>query len=1172
MMKKHALPLLVISFIFLLLLINNFSPDKFLVGWDNLLPEFDFKTNIGRSIFSGWQEYQGLGLAPGNGHAADIVHQLILLFASLILPLNLLRPFFVFLTLFLGGIGTYFLSSYILNRIQNTEYRIRNTKIPALVAGIFYTLNLGTIQNFYVPFEPFITHFAALPWLLLSALCFIKKQSPRSLIFFIIVNILAIPQGQVPTVFIVYISALLIVLFNVGIRTRQYPASIKVLLITFILNAFWLLPFLFFTLTNAQVVFDAKINQMATENVVLQNKEFGGFVDTMLLKGFWFNNVDPNLNGDFDYMLAPWRNHFSNPYIVLAGLMLFGIMLLGFFSVILNWKLEIARPASLGEAGGNWKFKAAFAALFLFSFTMLATNTFPFSFIDEIFRKIPLFEQVFRFPFTKFSILAALSYSVMLALGISIILKFLDDRIWKIGDGGRSLKIEDRKLNYPLLSIFKKLSSIIYFLPSVVIIAIIFLIALPAFQGHLFYDKSRINIPKEYFDTFEFFKKQDQNTRIANLPQPTFWGWNFYRWGYGGSGFLWYGIKQPILDRAFDVWSQTSENYYYELSSALYSRNPKALQDIFNKYQISFILLDKNIIYPNSPKSLFYAETEELLSKIPNIQGVAQFGNIKIYKLETKDKVNSFIYTKGQLPQIDSPFWKSSDLAYSTFGNYVSVKCQLPALSGVEVSDVSCQMYPFGSLFSLKTEKGKEFTLENQKDFIEVSGDIEVKKDSFLKIPSFFKSQKSIAFEISTILDNDGNTVISAAIKTPGVFLDRQKMWEEAFDFPLFILPKGTKYPVSLNINGVSNLKIDKEAENERQRKGASFLTGLEDNFVVLSGQGISKTQEIKAQIFDNLYRGEVMVPVSLGKHRLSIVVPKIDDDYISYKASIEELNIKDCDFWRSGKNTSDTSNGLVLLTSNNSSICASFYSSSILHDEAYAIFVKSKNFSGRPFHFWVLNEDQWYAPIDTYLARAKNQKSAEEVSFYVLPPMEENGRGYSFHFDNISIGKQTVSNRLSGLEIYPIPFNFITGIGIDSAKPFVKTETEGAKIESVNHPQESFYQVSLSNSEHPTTFILSQSYDPGWRAYSVQSSKLKVKSFLNSAFPFWFGNEIKEHVEVNGWANGWLIEKSKIKNQRSKIIIVFLPQYLEYAGFALLGLFGVIGGIKGITSIRSIK
>ena len=64
-------------------------------------------------------------------------------------------------------------------------------------------------------------------------------------------------------------------------------------------------------------------------------------------------------------------------------------------------------------------------------------------------------------------------------------------------------------------------------------------------------------------DVFSFFSTQDDQGRIAILPSYTFWNWRYRNWGHIGSGFLWYGIEQPLLDRAFDPWSFYNEQFYY---------------------------------------------------------------------------------------------------------------------------------------------------------------------------------------------------------------------------------------------------------------------------------------------------------------------------------------------------------------------------------------------------------------------------------------------------------------------------------------------------------------------------------------------------------------------------------------------------------------------------------
>ena len=66
--------------------------------------------------------------------------------------------------------------------------------------------------------------------------------------------------------------------------------------------------------------------------------------------------------------------------------------------------------------------------------------------------------------------------------------------------------------------------------------------------------------------------------------------------------------------------------------------------------------------------------------------------------------------------------------------------------------------------------------------------------------------------------------------------------------------------------------------------------------------------------------------------------------------------------------------------------------------------------------------------------------------------------------------------------------------------------------------------------------------------------TKLRIMNYAANAFPFLFGKEIKDHVLVNNWANGWLLPND---TNTYSLVIVFLPQYLEYFGFILfIGMF----------------
>lgn len=637
-------PLIFLVLIVCIISILNYRASSFLIGWDNFLSEFDIPLALKRSLSSVWISYGGTGFLDGMGHASELPHLFIKGLISLIFPLNIVRQVYIFLMLGIGVFGVYFL----IKSLIHYENRFLSWAAPTLGA-LFYLFNLATVQNFYVPFEPFAVHYAFLPWLFLSTLNFIAHRNFKSLLLFFIINFFAVSQAQVPTIFVVYVFSLSVFLLVLILETKKKEillSSIKVLVFTFIINAFWLLPFLYFLLTNSQVAFLAKINQMSTETVFLQNKEFGNLNDAMLLKGFWFNNVDPNFEGNFDYMLKPWREHLTPP-IILIGYIFFIVILIGFIYV------KRKKP-----------FVLPFCALFLLSFTMLAVNTPPFSWIDAVLRKIPLFDQVFRFPFTKFSILAALTYSFFFAIGIGKIVSLIEKKI---------------KPNF------------IFILALLLLIIFIF----PIFKGNLFYEKERVNFPPEYIDLFRYFKSKPTTARVADFPQYTFWGWNYYRWGYGGAGFLWSAVPQPILDRTFDVWSKENENYYWEISYALYSKNSLLFKKVLQKYNIEYIVLDKNIQSPFSQKSLFIPEIEEIL-KESGITKDANFGSVSVYKTPFKTRPSKFISSF-----VNRYKFGDFDKAYFDLGDYISVD---PENANV--------LYPFRSLFSGKNEEDKEFKVE----------------------------------------------------------------------------------------------------------------------------------------------------------------------------------------------------------------------------------------------------------------------------------------------------------------------------------------------------------------------------------------------------------------------------------------------------------------------------
>lgn len=628
---------------------TNYKTGTYLTGWDNLHPELNFTTNVKRSIFAVWQEYQGLGLLGGMGHVADLPRQLLLWVLATVLPQNSLRYFWTFLMLFAGGLGTCALAIKIFSPRESA-------RPTALLAGLFYILNLATIQTFWTPFETFTTHFGFLPWILWATVNYFQKPSLTNLALLSVISLAATPGYYVPTLFVVTCLTIGILLAGLAAFAPNKQTLAKIAKITvafFATNAFWLLPFAYFTAVNTGVVVNNKINQMATETILQENREFGTLPDVALLKGFWFAKTDLTHERNFDWLMGPWHEHIENPAAAAIGYIFFAAVLAG-----LVLCLRSRKPLPI-----------AAASIFLFSLTMLALATPPFSWVGEAFRSIPLFSQAFRFPFTKFSILASLSYALLFAVTIQWAAAFIKKRHLLI--------------TYHLL-----------------LIAFLAIYTLPVFRGHFFYEKERRPIPREYFQLFEFFEKQPAG-RIANFPQHTFWGWNYYSWGYTGSGFLWYGIGQPIADRAFDPWNHKNENYYWEISYALYSRNQALFEKTLEKYNISWLLVDKNVINPTAPRALFLDELHQLLVQSNEVELVETFGNVDVYRVRLDVPVNNFVWLANNLPVVSPTYrWTSLDQAFVDYGHYTS-------------TNEKSIYYPFRSLFTGRRQE-REFELEDK--------------------------------------------------------------------------------------------------------------------------------------------------------------------------------------------------------------------------------------------------------------------------------------------------------------------------------------------------------------------------------------------------------------------------------------------------------------------------
>src|SRR3989338_8596790 len=80
--------------------------------------------------------------------------------------------------------------------------------VSALISALIYVFNLGTVQQFILPFEMFVVQFALLPWILFVSSHLIESISNKKLMVFVLITLLFASSAYAATLwytfFIIY--------------------------------------------------------------------------------------------------------------------------------------------------------------------------------------------------------------------------------------------------------------------------------------------------------------------------------------------------------------------------------------------------------------------------------------------------------------------------------------------------------------------------------------------------------------------------------------------------------------------------------------------------------------------------------------------------------------------------------------------------------------------------------------------------------------------------------------------------------------------------------------------------------------------------------------------------------------------------------------------------------
>lgn len=1112
-------------FVLLLLLLavivayRNYVPNTFLTGWDTLHPEFDYKEYWSRIIGGAWQEHQGLGAVNTQAHASEIPRILLLMFIDIFLKTPDVRYAYALLMLILGPLGVYF---YV-KKVFLSDLHSKASSFGAFCAGLFYLLNLGTLQHFYVPLEMFLTHYGFLGWTFLYSTLFFENPTKKNYISFIIVNLLITSQAHTPTLFYVYFLSICLYFGALTIveitKKHTFLANLKkastIILTVLILNFFWLLPSTYFLVTRSQEIQQSKIHHLFSEEAFLANVKFGTLPNIALVKGFLFDWGEYIGGGEFGQLLNEWNVYYANTDFLYIGYVFFVLIL---FGIIL----------SIFRKHPYWL--SIVILLFVSTVFLLSINP-PFGFIlSFLLSKFPILKEALRFPFTKFSILLMFCYSVFFGSFWGFFSSVFD-KVSKHTNVGRYI--------YLLCTFFVILSFYLYMRP--------------AFYGNLLSKSMKINIPSRYFEMFDYINTQDGYGRVADLPLHSFWGWVYYSWnditklGYQGAGFLWFGINRPLLDREFDRWNLSNEQAYRELSYAVYMQDITLVENTLEKYKIRWLLLDESVFAPGySETVLFIPETEELLSKSSRISLAKDFGSgLFVYEYRPVKEFSLHEYNVPYSVVGQKFFREYKDYFYNTFGTYIygaNDNFSLIGVNGTDEEITNNAIYSDESTIYFGANNvlsNKEVSFQMgflNKSIVEPYGDEVVfsfDKEFYSKkeLPNVFidfgKNKSLDVFRIGDLVDIDIYPVLEAcSIAMPNASYSVERLATgftlKARNIRACVTSKLSAFP-QLSKRDSNLFTLMGDALRNRDICIYDTESALCKNFS-LNGQiyayldkpidvysiritsDSSATPFEKVNTFSNLKAGwlQQYPSIYLGSSTnnfsgTNIILAK-DTRYSSFVDDLSN-DPRLCDF--SSGNLGDSlvtyTSESIIYTSKKQSLCDSFYFHNLDQSKGYILEIRSKNTQGVPMRVCLTNEVT--KRCDAYFALPANDTL--KSSYYMLPPFGDS-YGYTLNISNTVFGGFPTSNELSYISFTPINYDFMKGL----------------------------HGGQLSTAKKGTNlFIYNESYDTGWLAIC--------------------GGELcnAKHVVVNNWANGWVFNE----DMPDDIRVIFWPQYLEYLGFILL-------------------
>lgn len=589
---------IVLCLIISLVIILNFKPGYLILGNDNFSPEINPSLTLERSIFSpGWRAYRAVGIAS-DSEQSDIFRTAIFWLLDKAFPSWFISQGYVFFTFFIASVSAAFLSRKVISKLFIGKFQ----QLSFLLGGIFYMASLLTSWIYFSPVHLFVAAYAFMPFVLWRIFSFIEKKNINNTIILLIASLLLSTSALTATMF--FVCWLVIIIFSlffflimesIEAKTKTYTVLIG-LFIVFGIQSYWVFSFINYGRNNAKALQESSINRNITSTTLQTERKNNTWLNSLR---YYFSWMETKENSNiFTFKYRDWYINSKEAQLISLIPIIFSIA-----GTIYLLKKRIISFLIL-------------PLMVLIGWFLIKGANPPFGFIYEYFQNtFPTITQVFRWQSSKFWPFLAITIPLLSIVGLLSTYNYFDFK------------------KNPFSQSIKKT------LIAIVVVAMLVFVY-PYFKGDLIRDEAFVKIPKEYYHLANYLEKNNKFSRIYVAPEANTLYFRNYSWGFWGSVFLNYMIKNPIIEKALIIGSSENEQAFTVIKNSYYSEDPEVFASALRIYDADLVLFDGYATRGDVGYSYDNNISDKVINENKALEKIWQEGKLILYKLRIKSNAS----------------------------------------------------------------------------------------------------------------------------------------------------------------------------------------------------------------------------------------------------------------------------------------------------------------------------------------------------------------------------------------------------------------------------------------------------------------------------------------------------------------------------------------------------